>query len=153
VNGPGESSVRERATILSRDPGVSDEGTWQSGRLRLAVGRECRFVARGAPFLPVGCSALVRAHWDAAPAEVVLHTGQREQLVLDECRDVQLPTTTSGVRDFIAANLEGIGSQRAAHIAKVLGANAVTLLNDQPALLETLFAGKVGRDLAAGWTQ
>lgn len=153
VNGPGESSVRERATILSRDPGVSDEGTWQSGRLRLAVGRECRFVARVAPFLPVGCSALVRGHWEAAPAAVVLHTGQREQLVLDECRDVQLPTTTSGVRDFIAANLEGIGGQRAAHIAKVLGANAVTLLNDQPALLETLFAGKVGRDLAAGWTQ
>lgn len=143
--------MRERATVLSRDPGVSDEGTWQSGRLRLAVGRECRFVARGAPFLPVGCSALVRGYWEAAPAEVVLHTGQREQLVLDECRDVQLPTTTSGVRDFIAANLEGIGSQRAAHIAKVLGADAVTQLNDQPALLETLFPGKVGRDLAASW--
>jgi exodeoxyribonuclease V alpha subunit len=139
-------------TILSRDASVLDEGTWQSGRVRLAAGRECRFVARGAPLLPVGCSALVRAHWDAAPAAVVLLTGQREQLVLDECRDVQLPTTTSGVRDFIAANLEGIGAQRAAHIAKVMGANAVTQLNEQPALLETLFPGKVGRDLAASWT-
>lgn len=152
VFAPAGQSNRGSVLIMSRDTGSTDDGTWQSGRVRVAGGTDWRFVARGLPFLPVAAEADVRYHVEEIPAaKRNVYSADTEQLMLDECYSVRLPTSIGGIADFVAANLAGIGPQRAAEIARRMGGDAITRLNDQPAHLEAIFPGKVGRDLAYAW--
>lgn len=146
-------SGRDRVTVLSRDEASTHDGTWQSGRLRDSTGRSWRFVARGVGAMPVGADVEVRCHVDPIPSAKRNPYAPHDvdQVVVDECYRVHLPVTAEGIVRFIDGNVAGLGAKRAAEIVRALGTNAVALLNDNSALLETVLPGKVGRDAAYCW--
>ena len=118
------------------------DGSWV--RATIETGPASEVVAVGATLLPIRVGCTVRL--SGVRRE---HPEHGSHLHIVECHDTALPTTADGVARYLAAaGIHGCGVTYAKRIVSVLGSNCLQRLQLDPSLVEGVFPGRRGRQLA-----
>ena len=120
----------------------ANDGSWV--RATIETGPASLVVAVGATLLPMRVGCIVRL--SGVRRE---HPEHGSHLHIIECHDTALPMTADRVARYLAAaGIHGCGVTYAKHIVNVLGSNCLQRLQVDPSLVEGVFPGRRGRQLA-----